>query len=226
MSVSTFVTEGPVDSVAAEVSDDTDSAPGQEVSETEGMIPQEQVNALIQERLKRDRKKYERQIAEMEERFQSLSKKSAPSPRKVDSTAETIAELQSELRALKQQTAFNDAANRLGVSGKSRDLLAKLYKVEQPEDLDSWISETMDTYELRAKPPQPTEQPDVKARAPNISQPAPGGDIGYTDSQDPLKWSQAQIDRMKAEKGERAYRRHARELLARRLANTVIVKDQ
>ncbi len=137
---------------------ETAAIPAAVQAEVAKTFSQEQVNAIVQQRLAADR-----------------ATRSKPEPVKQEPIKQADKPADSDLRAeldeMKLRNAFDKRIGKFDVSDQTAERLFKLYKVENPEDPAAWIGETAKEFGLKS-PAQPFTQAQV-ATATIAPTPAP-----------------------------------------------------
>lgn len=80
------------------------------------------------------------------------------------------AQSSSEVAELRAELAFKDAVAERGIAGKQRKALERLWKSEQPQNLDGWLTETVESFGWgKGETPAATAAPSTPAP---VSEPA------------------------------------------------------
>ncbi|TXH41032.1 MAG: hypothetical protein E6Q97_38510 [Desulfurellales bacterium] len=127
-------------------------------SDAEPMIPQSRVNALVAQ-ARRDGE------AKAAKRSQSDS---LPAPAQAQ-VQDQFAALSAQVEELKTRGAFDKAMLGRNVSEKQSERLFKLYTIEKPTDIRSWLDETIVDFGLKAPEPNQSTQTQTETRTPKAA---------------------------------------------------------
>lgn len=93
-----------------------------------------------------------------------------------------------------RELEFRDALDAHGVDPKHRAQLKRLYAAERPQDLESWMSDTVEAFGMKPKQPAPVK-PVVPPTAPSDTGPPVVASSGELDP-NPNKWPSSVLEKM------------------------------